>query len=145
MPPCYRRELALARIREHHDLLFAEGGVLHAGEPIRKLLHVPPAMTRLVGAEGVEEFLSNSPDASSPKGITSCILSSLLVTKVDDLGPSVGQADRERCSVQLDALLRFGYEAGPMQCDGVLLDEEAIRKFRERFGATPAPAVETSV
>jgi pyochelin synthetase len=142
VPPCYRREVALARVQERYDLLFAEGGVLHAGEPIGKLIHVPGAVPQLMGPEGVEEFLRNSPDASSPSGITSCILSSLLTARVDGLAPSVGPADPGRCAQHVDALLQLGFEAGPLQCDGELLSAEAISRFREQFGARPGHAVE---
>jgi hypothetical protein len=135
VPPCYRRELALARVEERHDLLFAEGGVLRAGERIDKLLHLPAAMPQMIGQEGVDGFLRNSPDVSSPEGVTSCILSSLLTTQVDGLTPSVGPGESSSSAKHVDALLELGYEAGPLQCDGALLNEESIRRFRDRYGA----------
>ncbi|TDB90609.1 amino acid adenylation domain-containing protein [Actinomadura sp. KC216] len=140
IPPCYDRDAALARAEERADVLFAQGDVVRAKTPMGKVLYWPPAMTQMFGAEGIDEFIRSTPDASSPVDITSSVLSSLLVERVEGIEPTVGPADPDRCVKHLETLRGLGFDGGAPQCDGIFLSEGAVTRFREQFGVTSEQA-----
>ncbi|MFD9907149.1 amino acid adenylation domain-containing protein [Streptomyces sp. NPDC059063] len=140
IPPCYDRDDALARVEERADLLFAQGDVVRAAKPMGKLLHWPPMMVDMFGKEGIDEFVNMTPDASSPVDITSSVLSSLLAGRVEGIAPTVGPADPGRCEKHIETLRGLGFEGGPPQCDGIFLSEQAVVRFRERFGTAAGDA-----
>jgi hypothetical protein len=105
-----------------------------------KLFSWPPLMYELAGEEGVQYFVENTPDASSPVEITSSVLSNLIVAQ-EGVSPVVGPADPDRCHRQIEVLRKNGYVGGSPQCDGLFISEEAIARFRQQFGVTePAAA-----
>jgi hypothetical protein len=69
-----------------------------------------------------------------PRQITGCILSSLLAACFDQLPPTVGLVDTETSRRHYETLERLQIQAPRLQCDGLLVPERAIARFRERFG-----------
>src|SRR5262249_17446327 len=69
-PHCFRLDRAVRRLREQGDLLFTEGGLLRAPQPLRQVLYVPADLERVVPAEVLANY--------DPHHITGCVLSGLL-------------------------------------------------------------------
>ncbi|MEV6826013.1 hypothetical protein [Amycolatopsis sp. NPDC051102] len=134
IPPCYDRDIAMARITEKADLLFGQGDVIECATPMQKVFGWPPMMYELAGEEGVEWFAANTPDAFSTTQITSSVLSNVLVAQ-DGISPATGPAEPGRAAGHIDVLRKNGYVGGPPQCDGVMIPEESIARFVEQFGA----------
>ncbi|HWO66725.1 MAG TPA: amino acid adenylation domain-containing protein [Umezawaea sp.] len=134
IPPCYDRDVAMARIEQQADLLFAQGDVIECTTPMHKVFGWPPLMYELAGEEGVEWFAANTPDAFSTTQITSSVLSNVLVAQ-NGVSPATGPAEPGRAAGHIDVLRGNGYVGGPPQCDGVMIPAEAIARFVERFGA----------
>ncbi|CCH32769.1 non-ribosomal peptide synthetase [Actinosynnema sp. NPDC047251] len=143
IPPCYDRDVALARIEEKADLLFSQGDVIECATPMQKLFGWPPLMYELAGQEGVDWFAANTPDAFSTTQVTSSVLSNVLVAQ-PGIAPATGPADPDRAAGHIDALRRNGYTGGPPQCDGVLIPEESVARFVQRFGAAARVAGSTT-
>jgi len=137
IPPCYDRDIAMARILEKSDLLFGQGDVIECAVPMRKIFGWPPLMYDLAGEEGVDWFAANTPDAYSTTQITSSVLSNVLVAQ-EGIGPVTGPSDPQRAIRHLEVLRSNGYRGGPPQCDGVLIPEESIARFVEQFGEVGA-------
>ena len=143
IPPCYDREVALARIAERADLLFGQGDVIECATPMQKVFGWPPMMYELAGEPGVEWFAANTPDAYSTTQITSSVLSNVLVAQ-EGIGPVTGPSDPDRAYRHVEVLRKNGYFGGPPQCDGVLIPEESIARFVEQFGGDGTRAANTA-
>jgi hypothetical protein len=143
IPPCFDRDIAMARIEERADVMFAQGDVVRCATPMDKMFSWPPLMYELAGEEGVEYFVRNTPDASSTVDITSSVLSNLIAGQ-EGISPVVGPADPDRCHRQIEILRENGYVGGAPQCDGLFVSEEAIARFREQFGVTEHAAATVS-
>ncbi|MEV4923033.1 amino acid adenylation domain-containing protein [Streptomyces roseoverticillatus] len=133
IPPCYDRDAALARIEEKGDLLFGQGDVIECATPMQKVFGWPPLMYELAGEEGVDWFAANTPDAFSTTQITSSVLSNVLVAQ-EGIGPVTGPSDPDLAYRHVEVLRKNGYVGGPPQCDGVMIPEESVARFVERFG-----------
>lgn len=139
IPPCYDRDIALARIAERADLLFGQGDVIECATPMQKVFGWPPLMYELAGEEGVEWFAANTPDAYSTTQITSSVLSNVLVAQ-EGIAPVTGPAEPGRALGHAEVLRRNGYVGGPPQCDGVLIPKESIAGFVKQFGGVGTQA-----
>ncbi|WP_322768338.1 non-ribosomal peptide synthetase [Frankia sp. Cr1] len=135
IPPCYDRDVAMARILAKADLLFGQGDVIECATPMQKIFGWPPLMYDLAGEEGVDWFAANTPDAFSTTQITSSVLSNVLVAQ-EGIGPVTGPSQPERAIRHLEVLRANGYVGGPPQCDGVMIPKESIARFIEQFGET---------
>jgi amino acid adenylation domain-containing protein len=131
-PHCFSVHEALQRLRSSGDILFTEGGVLRAPQPMEALRYMPWTVERAASPAFLESFAKR--DAWH---ITGCVLSGLLSARFADLTPTLGLADDASCARHYDRLHQLGYQAGDLQCRGQQLDDDAIGRFRRSFGATP--------
>jgi amino acid adenylation domain-containing protein len=128
-PHCFPTEKAILRLQEHADILFGEGGVLEAPEPIRETRYLPYVVEHVLDTRG-RVFL----DRADPRHITGCIFSSVLSACLEDLQPTVGLVDEATCGKHFQALGSLRFRAAAPHCDGYVLPQESIRTFRSRFG-----------
>jgi amino acid adenylation domain-containing protein len=128
-PHCFRVDRAFHRLEASGDLLFTVAGLLRSPQPIRHLRHRPREVERALGGATLPWL--ERPD---PRQITGCILSSLLAACFDQLPPTVGLVDTETSRRHYETLERLQIQAPRLQCDGLLVPERAIARFRERFG-----------
>jgi hypothetical protein len=128
-PHCFRPDRAVRRLREHEDILFTAGGMLHAPQPIRQVIYVPPDLEHVAGAVPGEAFANY--DAHH---ITGCVLSGLLSTHRVGLPPTVGLANLPACLAHYEGVTGLGFRAAALHCDGFALEEKTVRNFRRRFG-----------
>ncbi|MGC3968652.1 MAG: hypothetical protein QM775_15130 [Pirellulales bacterium] len=128
-PHCFRTEEAFARMEKHGDILFTEGGVLMAPAPIPQTGFVSPFVKQLLDTDPVRML-----GQAHPSHITGCILSSALTLKYSDLAATIGIAGLEENLRHFHKLTEIRYDAGMLHCDGRLIDEAAIARFREKFG-----------
>jgi len=77
---------------------------------------------------------------NDPRQITGCVLSSLLSTRFDHLKPTLGLVDGPTCMEHYAKLTELGYQAAQLHCEGYIVEEAAIRNFRERFSGAPMRA-----
>jgi hypothetical protein len=123
-PHCFDPRRAIGRLEARGDLLFTEGGVLHAPAPIRETSYVPQALTPFFA-----RFLRRN-----PHDITGCILSSLLSAHIEALPPTVGLVRLEDAVRHYRALVRRGFRAADLHCDGYELPPASVAAFAERWG-----------
>jgi myxalamid-type polyketide synthase MxaB len=128
-PHCFRTEDAFARLEKQGDILFTEGGVLMAPTPIPQTAFVSPFVKQLLDTDPVKMMAQGH-----PQHITGCILSSALTLKYSDLAATIGIATLEENLRHFHKLTEIRYDAGMLHCDGRLIDEAAIARFREKFG-----------
>ena len=131
-PHCFIVNAAIQRFEEHADILFTEGGVLRSPHPIKQLMYLSPDMEEIMRATEMEYLFE-----PSPFDIMGCVFSSLLSSCFEDLPPTVGIPDTDSCLQHIDVLDQLGFQAADLHCEGYLLPEELIRRFRERFGNQP--------
>ena len=128
-PHCFRTEDAWKRLAEQGDILFTEGGVLTAPGVIAQTAFIPPIIGQIMDASPVGMLAQ-----THPRHITGCILSSVLTLRHPELAATIGGIDRDESQRHYRKLSDLGYEAGALHCDGKLLGEAAVTRFRERFG-----------
>jgi amino acid adenylation domain-containing protein len=132
-PHCFAADRAFERFERDRDLVFTEGGVLHASLPIRRVQYLPRAVLQTVDTRR----LLGSRD---PHHITGCVLSSLLATCDATLAPTIGHVDLETARRHYEALRRLGFRAATPHCEGCALPRSYIAAFRARFGRGRAVA-----
>jgi amino acid adenylation domain-containing protein len=130
-PHCFRLDRAVRRLRERHDLLFTEGGMLRAPQPLRQVIYVPAGLERMVQTVPAEVFTNYD-----PHHITGCVLSGLLSARQADLPPTVGVASLSTCLAHYEAVAGLGFRAAALHCEGFAPEEEAVRGLRRQFGRT---------
>ncbi|MBA4018630.1 MAG: hypothetical protein C0483_15805 [Pirellula sp.] len=128
-PHCFKTEDAFARLDRDGDILFTAGGVLAAPETIPQTAFVSPIVKQLTAEDPIK--LISQPH---PSHITGCYLSSALTLKYSDLAATIGLASLEESLRHYHKLTEIRYDAGMLHCDGRLIDEAAIARFRENFG-----------
>lgn len=131
-PHCFDRAAAELRFRERGDVLFTEGGVLKAPEPIPRLLYLPRGAERL--ARLLPGGLPGMPGVSRADEITGCVLSSLLSTRFADLPPTIGEVDPDVSVRHYERLRALGYDGADLHCEGFALAPESVARFREHAG-----------
>ncbi len=133
-PHCFTADHAFERFERDRDLVFTEGGVLHAALPIRRVQYLPRAVLQTVDTRRIL-------GSRDPHHITGCVLSSLLVTCDDTLAPTIGRVDLETARRHYEALGRLGFRAATPHCEGCTLPRSYIAAFRARFGRGRAVAL----
>ena len=128
-PHCFSPAAAFRRCESAGDVLFTEGGSVHAPAPIRVVRYLPQAIERATGASRLAFF-----GERDPHEITGCILSSILTT-AEGLPATLGLPDDAACQAHLAWLERAGFSAPPLHCAGRELDPALVRRFAERHGA----------
>jgi len=128
-PHCFRVDRAARRIREQQDILFTEGGMLRAPQPMRQVIYVPAGLERHVPTLPAALFANY--DAHH---ITGCVLSSLLTSKRPELTATLGLVSPHACFDHYRALENLGFQAARLHCEEYAVDEDAVREFRRQFG-----------
>ena len=132
-PHCFDIQSAIRRLEERGDILFTEGGVLQSPQPISELRYVPPA-AQVPGLSRLERLLPRG-TVHDPRHITGCVFSGLLSARFDSLKPTIGLMEVEACLRHYEKLHELGFQAAELHCKQYILPGEAIRSFRQRFGA----------
>src|SRR5206468_5122106 len=60
-PHCFRPDRAVRRLRERQDILFTEGGLLRAPEPLRQVIYLPAELEQAVQTVPAEIFANYDP------------------------------------------------------------------------------------
>jgi hypothetical protein len=129
-PHCFRLDRAVHRLREQQDILFTEGGVLRAPQPLKQTIYVPPGLEQVAQTLPTDVFANYD-----PYHITGCVLSSLLsAQRTDDLPASVGLPGLNTCLAHYEVLRQLGFQAANLHCENFVPDERSIQDFRGRFG-----------
>jgi hypothetical protein len=132
-PPAFSVAAAARRLESDADILFSNAGMLRLPQPIRETILVPPSATEVLASFGVAAFREEV--VRDANELTACVLSSLLTGRPDGaFPPTLGLAEISDLVAhyrELDAL-----DIGParLQCDSYFLSEEAVARFRGRFG-----------
>jgi amino acid adenylation domain-containing protein len=132
-PPSFALREAARRFRERGDILFTAGDVLRSPQPLRQVVHVPPALEPLLEVLPRKVF-----QQFDPYHITGCVLSGLLSAGPPGLERTLGEVDRPTCLRHYDALTRLGFQGPALQVGDVFLNGEAVRSFRQRFAPVAA-------
>jgi hypothetical protein len=128
-PHCFTLPLAIERAQRQRDILYTEGGVLRAPEPLRQVRYVPRLLE-----DTLDQTLLRSFEPSDPHEITGCILSSILSARIEHLTPTIGLVDAKRALDDYRALEDLGFEAGALRCEAHVLANEYVSAFKTRFG-----------
>jgi amino acid adenylation domain-containing protein len=141
-PHCFRLDRAIGRLRAQQDILFTEGGMLRAPQPLRQTICVPAGLEQVVQAIPTEVFANHD-----PHHITGCVLSGLLSAQRADLPATVGFPSSRACLAHYEVLTQLGFQAASLHCESFAPEERTVQNFRRRFGceadaATIPPAGE---
>lgn len=127
---CFSRDGAVRRIEQEADALFAEGDRLRMPSPATCLMYLPEeAEIALERAQAIALL------AFDPQGMTGCVLSGLLSHRYASLMPTIGEVDGETCLRHYRLLNQLGFSVKDLYCDRYTIGADAVRRFRERFGA----------
>ena len=122
-PHCFQVSKALERSVRHEDILFTEGGILQSPTTIPCLRFLPPqAMSHIT--PGLMKLFSRF----HYRRITGCVLASLLLAKVENQKPVFGLVDVQTGIDNFNILLKLGYDAAELNCDGYTLPTSLINK-----------------
>ena len=132
VPPCFATERAIGRFQRQEDILFAEVGMLRFPHPFELLIYWPKVVDQFRPA--VEADLSALYHLAQSE-LPSCILSSLLSSRFDDLKPAAGASDSNTSLQHYDMLNDLGFQPADLQCEGYVLPKKGVLKFHERFGS----------
>ncbi|MEG3918020.1 amino acid adenylation domain-containing protein [Microcoleus sp. T3_A4] len=119
-PHCFSPEQAIERFEKHKDILFTEGGALHAPDPIETVIYLPESMKKNMD----EDSLSDEFKPTNPLNIMGCVMSSLLSSRFDNIQPTVGLPNLETCVQHYQGLERLGFQAADLHCEGYVLHLE---------------------
>jgi acyl carrier protein len=122
-PHCFNAAQALARLGQHADILFTEGGALHVPQGLQHVCHTP---------EGLEHLFADS-GMIDTHIMMGCTLSSLLSALHDSLPPTLGMPETDECLAFYQAMRQLGVVAAPLRCDTQPLSLAAIEHFRQHF------------
>ncbi|MEG3972231.1 hypothetical protein QUA00_32105, partial [Microcoleus sp. T2B6] len=120
-PHCFSPEQAIKRFEKHKDILFTEGGALHAPDPIETVIYLPESMKKNMD----EDSLSDEFKPTNPLNIMGCVMSSLLSSRFDNIKPTVGLPNLETCVQHYQGLERLGFQAADLHCEGYVLQIES--------------------
>jgi hypothetical protein len=131
-PHCFSVPRAIARHEARRDILFTEGGVVRVADEISRTRYAPSSLSAATVRQEMPYFAP-----ADTRAITSCVLSSLLTMRCDDLAPTTGSdPGLAECSAHYRALESYGVENGALHCDTYVLDAQRVAEFRDRFGRT---------
>ncbi|MEG4026392.1 amino acid adenylation domain-containing protein [Microcoleus sp. S13C4] len=119
-PHCFSPEQAIDRFEKHKDILFTEGGALHAPDPIETVIYLPESMKKNME----EDSWSDEFKPTNPLNIMGCVMSSLLSSRFDNIKPTVGLPNLETCVQHYQGLERLGFQAADLHCEGYVLEVE---------------------
>ena len=119
-PHCFSPEQAIERFEKHKDILFTEGGALHAPDPIETVIYLPELMKKNMD----EDSWSDEFKPTNPLNIMGCVMSSLLSSRFKDMQPTVGLLDLKTCVQHYQGLERLGFQAADLHCEGYVLEVE---------------------
>lgn len=128
-PHCFNSLEIIQRFHTREDILFTEGGVLQAPQPLKRLRMLPPGAEQMASVEQLEVFARQH-----PYQITGCILSSLLSACFADLPPTLGLVHVDASLQHYIRLIDMGFEAADLHCEAYVLPAEAIQRFRSQHG-----------
>ncbi|MFP5273889.1 amino acid adenylation domain-containing protein [Coleofasciculus sp.] len=112
-PHCFSPEQAIKRFEEQKDILFTEGGVLQAPNPMKTVIYLPKSLQNNLNETSWKEYAP-----TNPVDITGCVLSSLLSSRFDHLEPTVGLLNVETCVQHYQGLEQLGFQAADLHCEG---------------------------
>ncbi|MEG5173064.1 amino acid adenylation domain-containing protein [Microcoleus sp. B3-D7] len=119
-PHCFSPEQAIERFEKHKDILFTEGGALHAPDPIETVIYLPESMKKNMD----EDSWSDEFKPTNPLNIMGCVMSSLLSSRFKDMQPTVGLLNLKTCVQHYQGLERLGFQAADLHCEGYVLEVE---------------------
>ncbi|PSB51012.1 non-ribosomal peptide synthetase [filamentous cyanobacterium Phorm 6] len=119
-PHCFSPEQAIKRFEKHKDILFTEGGALHAPDPIETVIYLPESMKKNMD----EDTWSDEFKPTNPLNIMGCVMSSLLSSRFDNIQPTVGLPNLETCVQHYQGLEQLGFQAADLHCEGYVLEVE---------------------
>ncbi|WP_293092302.1 non-ribosomal peptide synthetase [Moorena sp. SIOASIH] len=122
-PHCFSSALAIKRFEEQKDILFTEGGMLQAPQPIETVIYLPEAIENSIDKHLWQGYSRQS----NPLDITGCVMSSLLSSRFDDMEPTVGLLNVETSVQHYQGLEKLGFEAADLHCDGYVLQSISLR------------------
>jgi hypothetical protein len=122
-PHCFRVPKAIERCMSQHDILFTEGGILRSPTVIPCLRYLP-----LQAMQHITPGLAKLFSRFHPWRITGCVLASILLAKVADQKPVFGLVDLQTGIDNFNILLKLGYEAAELNCEGYTLPPSLIEK-----------------
>jgi len=122
-PHCFRVAKAIERSMSQYDILFTEGGILRSPTVIPCLRYLP-----LHAMEHMTPGLAKLFSRFHPWRITGCVLASILLAKVPDQKPVFGLVDVQTGVDNFHILLKLGYEAAELNCEGYTLPPSLIEK-----------------
>ncbi|MEM7134380.1 MAG: amino acid adenylation protein [Chloroflexota bacterium] len=126
-PHCFSVPLAIRRLQQQADILFTEGGVMQSPHPLKYTIHYPPYLAgRLSLAEFLEDFLLDS------ASVTGCVFSSLLSASFG-LPSTTGIVEASDAIQHYQLLSDLGFQGSRLRCEGYVLPQETIAKFRDHF------------
>ncbi len=128
-PHCFDPEAARQRFTAEQDILFTEGGVVQAPQPITAIRYLPRLAQQALPADAKMLFAHHN-----PVEITGCILSSLLSARFAQLQPTLGYVDLATAFAHYTALRRLGFRGSDPHCESYILPEAGIARFRQQFG-----------
>lgn len=125
-PHCFDVSAAQARFAQSGDVLFTEGGLVGAPNPLAHEVFIPSGLHRL--AEQV--FAGDiGPLLFGERDIMGCILSGLLSAELG-LPPTVGPVRPEDAVAHYWALQAEGFSSAELQCGTYRFDEADADRFR---------------
>jgi predicted amino acid dehydrogenase/acyl carrier protein len=116
-PHCFSPEQAIKRFEKHKDILFTEGGALHAPDPIETVIYLPESMKKNMD----EDTWSDEFKPTNPLNIMGCVMSSLLSSRFESIKPTVGLPNLETCVQHYQGLEGLGFQAADLHCEGYVL------------------------
>jgi len=119
-PHCFSPEQAIERFEKHKDILFTEGGALHAPDPIETVIYLPESIKNNMD----ENLWSAYFEPTNPLNIMGCVMSSLLSSRFKDMQPTVGLLDLKTCVQHYQGLERLSFQAADLHCEGYVLEVE---------------------
>jgi len=128
-PHCFPVAVAIDRLERSGDILFSEGGIVAAPDPIEELRWVDA--TSPLGSACAHLMTYRNSD----QDIMACILSSLLSAKVDTLAPSVGISSLEACVRHHEELLARGFCGAKPSCLDYTVSDGYVDAFARRYGS----------
>lgn len=129
-PHCFSKKDAVLRLRKDGDILFTEGGVLEAEEPMHKMIYLPDSIIGEILERYNHYFLNDNE-------ITGCILSSLLSANNTQLLPVLGSVDVRECCKNYEVLSDLHFKGAKLHCDDYIIPDNCINRFRNKFGCLP--------
>jgi hypothetical protein len=138
-PPAFPVAAGVRRLEAEADILFTNAGMLRLPSPIRETMFIPRGGEDVLARFGVAAFREEV--VRDTHELTACVLSSLLTGRADGaFAPTIGFAGLSELVAHYRELGALGIGPARLQCDNYFVPDEAIERFRRRFGHTTAIA-----